>query len=218
MERIDKLTDVKPYQAIFLSDNDLTNYVFETKRVELEIGKNYNVALVLGCSIRDIMKCRADDAIALYKTGAVEKLVLTGGVGFLSLNRSDSEANVMKRYMLENGVSEKDILIEDKSRDTYENMKNSDATIKKVAGENGKIVLITSDFHKKRAKLLFKSLSRLEVVSYGVLDNVHDIDKWSESGKASRRLLKLEGFALSRYANKGIITDEPVVEIDKSRR
>ncbi len=93
---INKLSDVSPVRAGLLNEKDINNYVFKTKRVEIDIEKNYDMALVLGCSIYGVMQHRADTAINLYNKGVIDKLFVTGGVGFLSTNREDSEANVMR--------------------------------------------------------------------------------------------------------------------------
>ena len=217
MEEITRLSDVKPARAFFLKEEDLNRYVFNTKRIDIDIYQNYDVALVLGCSIYDIMEKRADAAIMLYYHKLVEKLFLTGGVGFLSKNRNDSEANVMKRYLLEKGVKEKDIIVEDKSRDTYENMKNSVGTIKKEVGSKGSIVMVTSDFHLKRAKGLLSKMSDLDIYSYGVLDGKHDIDKWNHGNLSAKRLLRTEALMLSMYVQNQKIYDAKVTDVSRVR-
>ncbi|WP_121662095.1 YdcF family protein [Metabacillus litoralis] len=57
--------------------------------------------------------------ISLYKNGFVKKVIFTGGKG----SENDyTEAEVAKDYAIENGIEEKDILIETKSRITEENL------------------------------------------------------------------------------------------------
>ena len=141
------------------------------------------------------MKHRADTAINLYKKGIIGKLCLTGGVGFLSKNRDESEASVMKRYMLEQGVSEGSIIVEDESRSTFENMKNSLKFIEKECGTDGKIVIITSNFHTKRAKGMLRKMTLCDIYSYGVLDGKHDIDNFANSF-ATRRVIMQEAVSL----------------------
>ena len=212
--KVDRLTDVNPLRTLFLNEKDLNNYVFRTKRVEIEADKNYDVALVLGCSIYDVMKHRAIDAKKLYDNGTVQKLILTGGIGRFSKNREDSEANVMKRFMLENGVSENDIIVEDKSRDTLENMRNSLGYIQKECGDKGKIVLVTSDFHCKRAKGMLQLMTPLNISAYGSLDGKHDIDKWNHTSFSEKKMLHIEALCLSMYARKGVIPNFEIEEVN----
>ena len=215
---INKLSDIKPLKALSLNEADLNNYVFKSKRVEIDIEKNYDIALVLGCGIYDIMQFRADDAVRLYKQGVVNKLFLTGGFGFLSKNRDTSEASIMRNYMLAQGISDKDIIIEDKSRDTYENMKNSLRQIEDECGKDGKIVIVTSDFHSKRSKGMLEKMTSCDVYSYGVLDGKHDLETWNHYNFSTKKLIRTEALLLSWYTKRGIINDQEINPINKKLR
>lgn len=212
-----KLSSVNPLLALTLSNAKLIDYVFEPKRVEIVDSENYNIGLVLGCSDYEIMKHRADTAINLYKNGIVGKLCLTGGIGFLSKNREDSEASVMKKYMLEQGVSEASIIVEDKSRSTFENMKNSLSYIEKECNADGKIVIITSDFHCKRAKGMLKKMTDYEIYSYGVLDGKHDIDKFA-SRFSTRKVIMQEAVSISLCTLRGVMADREIVKVNVKTR
>ena len=215
---IEKLSDISPFKTLFLSDSDINNYVFKTKRIEIDIEKSYDIALVLGCSNYDIMQCRADDAIKLYHQGTADKLFLTGGIGFLSKNRELSEAYVMRQYMRSQGIADSNIIVEDRSRDTYENIKNSLAQIKKVSGEGGKVIIVTSDFHSKRAKGMLEKMTPLSIYSYGVLDGKHDLDIWNNYSFSTKRLIRTEALLLSWYTQRKIIDDQTVTSINKLLR
>ena len=211
---IEKLSDISPFKALFLNDSDINNYVFKTKRIEIDIEKSYDIALVLGCSDYDIMQCRADEAIKLYHQGTADKLFLTGGVGFLSKNRETSEAYIMRKYMMSKGITDSDIIIEDCSRDTYENMKNSLAQIEKACGEGGKVIIVTSDFHSKRSKGMLEKMTPLNIYSYGVLDGKHDFNIWNNYNFSTKRLIRTEALLLSWYTQRGIIDDQEVTSIN----
>ncbi len=213
--KIISLSDVRPFRVLFLSVSDITNYVFTSNNIEVNYKRTYDVALVLGCSDYDIMKHRVDEAIKLYRRGLFKKIVLTGGVGYFSTKRHSSEASIMKDYMIINGVLEEDILVEDCSRDTYENVKNSVKIIENEFNKSANVILITSSFHIKRAKAILDKLSSLKVYSYGVLDGKHDIDNWYMNTFSSRRLIKTEAFLLSWYVRKGLIIDQKILERGK---
>lgn len=71
-------------------------------------------------------------------------IVLTGGGKDPDM---PSEASVMKRMLLENGIDEGRIITEDESEDTRENFENT----ARIVGQDSRIVIITSDYHIFRA-------------------------------------------------------------------
>ena len=210
---IQKLSDISPLKAYTLNETKLNDYVFNSKRIEINVDENYDIALVLGCKVYEIMMYRAIEAVTLYRKGIINKILLTGGVGFLSQNRDDSEANVMRKYMLQQGVKDEDIIVEDKSRDTYENMANSVDQIESQYGKNGRIVIVTSDFHSKRSKGMLEKMTSSDIYSYGVLDGKTDIDKWNHQNASIKNLLRTEAFLLSLYAKKGIINNQEIEHV-----
>ena len=125
------------------------------KRVP-QFDKDY--IIILGCQIRkdgtltNLLKSRVDRAIEfgkmqLDKTGKQIKFVVSGGKGD---NEIISEAQAMKNYLLEKGIKESDILLEEKSTNTFENFKFSNEIIKKES-ENAKIAFSTNNYHVFRS-------------------------------------------------------------------
>ena len=57
----------------------------------------------------------------------------------------------MKKYLIENGIDKKNILIEDKSRNTYENISFSNKLITK---KNANVGFSTTNYHVLRAGLI----------------------------------------------------------------
>ena len=110
--------------------------------------------IILGCKIKKdglllpLVKGRVDKAIEFaknqkQKTGKDVIFVPSGGKGKDELI---SEAEAMKRYLLEQKIDEKNIIIENKSRNTYENIKFSYKVIKKN-NSNPKIAFSTTNYH-----------------------------------------------------------------------
>lgn len=92
-------------------------------------------------------------AIELYKRGKIKKILITGGTG--SLTHPDLlEADNLVRTLQLFGVPEEDMIIENQSRNTYENAKFT-ATILRERYPEGRFLLITSAFHLRRAKGCF---------------------------------------------------------------
>lgn len=113
-----------------------------------------DAAIVLGAAVwssgvSPVFRERINHGIDLYQKGKVRKLIFTGGQG----NPSEpTESFAARDYALQSGVPLQDILIEQKSHTTYENIQYA----KQVADANGiKRVLIVSDpLHMKRAVLM----------------------------------------------------------------
>lgn len=98
---------------------------------------------------------RALEGARLYRQcrsqGKECKLLTTGGdVHKFGI----SEAQVMKNELVQMGISGEDILLEETSRNTYENAKFSGPII--GAHDFKKIVVVSSGFHVKRAAILFE--------------------------------------------------------------
>ena len=84
--------------------------------------------------------------IDLYRSGKVGKIIFTGGQG----NRNElREAAAARAYAIKNGIPANDILIEENSHTTYENVINA----KQVADANGlkKVLIVSDPLHMKRA-------------------------------------------------------------------
>ena len=95
------------------------------------------------------MVVRIVDTARLYKLYK-KPIIFTGG----SLSPGSNEAEVVKRYLIDLGVSGRDILLEDKSLDTVENAEYTKIIMDK--NKFKKAVLVTSAFHMKRSELIFK--------------------------------------------------------------
>ena len=110
-------------------------------------------AAVWGDEVSPVFRERINHAINLYRSGKVRKIIFTGGQG----NRNElTEAAEARQYAIKNGVPERDILIEQHSHTTYENL----VYAKQLADTNGlKRVLIVSDpMHMKRAVTMARDI------------------------------------------------------------
>lgn len=98
---------------------------------------------------------RITHALQLYRMGKIKKILITGGQGLNPVN-SQTEAEVLKRFLLMTGMPEDDILIEDQSKNTAQNAEFSKAFLEeKGISITQEFVLITSAFHMSRAKDCF---------------------------------------------------------------
>ena len=116
--------------------------------------------IILGCGIRKdgtptpILKGRIDRAIAFYQkqkeeTGKELIFVTSGGQG---RDEVISESACMKQYLLAQGIPEEQIIEEDRSASTFENMKYSKERIQEVNPE-GRVAFSTTNYHVFRGGL-----------------------------------------------------------------
>ena len=114
--------------------------------------------IILGCGFRKdgtlppLLRGRVDRAIAFWKeqkekSGRDAVLIPSGGQG---MDEVMPEAAAMKRYLLEQGIPEESIRTEEKSRNTFENMKFSGKILEEIA-PGGKAVFATTNYHVFRS-------------------------------------------------------------------
>lgn len=113
--------------------------------------------IILGCKVRygapSLMLQRRLEAAYEYLSEYPDSVVVvSGGQG---PDEVISEAECMKNWLIKKGIDSSRIITEDKSTDTYENMKFSKALLEKN-GLGTDIVLVTDSFHQFRASLIAK--------------------------------------------------------------
>ncbi|MGL4382257.1 MAG: YdcF family protein [Bacilli bacterium] len=74
-------------------------------------------------------------------------IIVSGGKG---LDEPDSEANVMKAYLVNKGLNASQIIIEDQSTNTNENLKYS----KKLMSNGYNVLIVSNNYHLPRASFL----------------------------------------------------------------
>ncbi|MBR3281223.1 MAG: YdcF family protein [Clostridia bacterium] len=114
--------------------------------------------IILGCQIKKdgtltkLLQNRVDRAIEFSKMQKEKSnkeilFVPSGGKG---KDEVTSEAQAMKKYMIEQGIDENRILLEDQSKNTYENIKFSNSIINEKIND-AKIAFSTTNYHVLRA-------------------------------------------------------------------
>lgn len=111
--------------------------------------------LVLGCQVKgevpsSMLSDRLNAALEVLNNKPQALCVVSGGRG---RGEDISEAEAMRRYLTERGISEERIITEDKSTSTAENFGFS-AEMLKSRDITENIVVVTSDFHQFRAHIL----------------------------------------------------------------
>ena len=143
-------------ECIFISTIVLA--LISAKRIP-KFDKDY--IIILGCRIRKngtltpILKSRVDRAISFSKmqydaTGKDIIFIPSGGKGN---DEVMSEAKAIHNYLLEQGINKNNIIVEDKSKNTYENIKFSYRLINKK-NKDANIAFSTTNFHVFRAGII----------------------------------------------------------------
>lgn len=148
----------------------------------------------------------------------LKKMVFTGGINGVSNQDNSllSEASKMKALALSLGVKEQDILIEDASNNTFENIENA---MKLLPNDIKHIAIITSEFHLKRCyAILKKNYPNILVTLLSSKDGFSDKENWflsDNSWNSGRSLATYEAHLLIKYAKENKIYDLEINEYDK---
>lgn len=122
--------------------------IFFSKHNVNDIEKTYDYIVVLGNKspengLSDDMKCRLDCLLKCIDDSNNSMIVVSGGNG---------EADKMKKYLLEQGIFDESIILEEYSKNTRENLENTRSLV------TGDVLVITNDYHVFRTKLLCNKL------------------------------------------------------------
>ncbi len=127
----------------------------------IPLNKRFDYVIILGAGLIDgervskLLADRIDKALEIYKRlNRKTMLIPSGGKGS---DEDISEAEAMKRYLIAREVPESDIIIEDRSTTTYENLVNSRKIIESREGSK-EAVLVSSNYHVFRALRLCRQI------------------------------------------------------------
>ncbi len=114
--------------------------------------------VVLGAAQYDgrpspVLRGRLDHAVALYRDGFADRMILTGGVG---VGDTVSEAEVGRRYVIAQGVDAESILVERGGLSSVASMR----AVADVMSTNDlrSAILVSDGFHMLRLRLLATSM------------------------------------------------------------
>ena len=125
-----------------------------------------NYLIVLGAQVREngpsiVLRQRLDQAVEYLKENLGTQCIVSGGKG---KNEPFSEAEGMKNYLLEKGISKSRILMEDQSENTTQNI---EYCRRLVDLEGKKVGIVTNNFHLFRALHIAKKqgLTKVEGIA-----------------------------------------------------
>ncbi|MGG4127404.1 YdcF family protein [Paenibacillus illinoisensis] len=112
--------------------------------------------IILGSGIKGTelsltLKQRLDASLDYIRNHPQTPVIVSGGQG---PGESIPEALAMKNYLVEQGITPAQVIMEDKSTSTQENMAFSKRIIDEAGLEHPEIMIVTSDYHMFRSKYL----------------------------------------------------------------
>ena len=116
------------------------------------------VMVIFGCQMRRdgpsiLLKDRLDTALDYWEEHPDIRIIVTGGKGD---DEHISEAQGMYDYLTAHGVDEANIYMEDKSRNTWQNVNNTFALMQQEGWDvTDDVLLVSSGFHLARIEMLW---------------------------------------------------------------
>ena len=170
---VQSLSDISFFNMVFIYVGFLVSYaiiismLYTTSSfvnlVNLFPGKlDYVLVLgagLIGDKVTPLLASRIEKGIAIYQKHPGSKLIMSGGQGPDELM---AEGQAMADYALEQGIPAEDIVIENQSTNTEENLKFSYALMK----PGSRFALVTNYYHVFRALLLARKL-KIKCIGYG---------------------------------------------------
>ena len=193
-----------------ITEEDLTIEVIDRLlfRGLEDTGKNTDCIIVLG-SIK-AAKYRVPVAVEAYKAGRTSKLMLCGGKLRDFPDGKCSEAEHMYQAALELGVAEEDIVLENSSQNTVENILFALVELQRTLCLNKvrRVLLVTTAYHMRRSLAIARYLfpDHIEIIPCPANDNNTRRDNWMNTpigvGRAKGEAMKIVSSVMG-----GIIPD-----------
>ena len=125
---------------------------------------NVDCILVLGAGVwgdkpSPMLEDRLLKGKELYENGISKKIIVSGDHG----RKEYDEVNVMKKYLIDNGIPSEDIFMDHAGFSTYDSIYR----LKEIFGAK-KVVVVTQKYHLYRAIYIS---NKLDLESYGVYAN-----------------------------------------------
>jgi uncharacterized SAM-binding protein YcdF (DUF218 family) len=111
-------------------------------------------AAVHGRELSNTLVGRLDAALVYHQRNPSALIVVSGGQG---LQEEIPEAVAMRQYLLDHGVPDDHLVVEDRSTSTEENFANTRALLGQRLASGYRIVFITDEFHIYRAERIAAS-------------------------------------------------------------
>ena len=184
----------------------ITNYIFLESNP-----RKADLAIVFGTRHKEPL----DKVYKLYKNGLIPKILVSGGINKIT---KENEAEKMAENLIKLGVKREDIILENKSANTLENVQFSREIIEKKIGFRNikKIIAVVKHYHSRRAlmtlKKHFPESVKFSPVTYGIYGFTKN--DWFKHKIGQRKVLS-EWNKIKKYLKKGDIEELEVAPKSK---
>ena len=115
------------------------------------------VMVILGCKVESwgpsiLLQDRLDKALDYLEDHPDLTVVVSGGQG---PDEHQSEAQCMYDYLTDHGVDSDQILLEDQSHNTWENIRFTQALLEREGIDTSQMLVVSNGFHLTRVKMLW---------------------------------------------------------------
>ncbi len=166
--------------------------------------------IIFGCHLKPLLDERLDCAIKILKSKKVDTILLTGGIG---VNGNFNESEYMKKALLNFGIAENKILVDDKSTTTEENIVNSIQILRdNNLINNKKIVLVSNQAHLRRIGMELKKQlggDKFDIIYEYPENSIISFDNVKNDNDL-RNLATNEVKKIIRFIEQGIVDDEEI--------
>jgi uncharacterized SAM-binding protein YcdF (DUF218 family) len=149
-----------------------------------------------------------DVFVDLYNKKIVPKVLITGGTNRVT---GSNEAEEIAKELKKQGISSEDIILENKSNNSLENVVFSKEIIDNKVGLKNitDIIYITKHYHARRALLTLKKYFPKHITFHPMIYSLFNFDKvnWHESEVGKKRILG-EYERIKKYQEKGDIAKD----------
>ena len=124
------------------------------------------VMVILGCQLHSwgpsvMLQDRLDRALEYLEEHPDMTVVVTGGQG---ADEPEAEAETMARYLTERGFPQEQVLLEDRSHNTFQNFAFTRTLLEERGYDLSRgVVVVSNGFHLARAKMLAGRVGFVEV-------------------------------------------------------
>lgn len=173
-----------------------------------DTGEHTDCIIVLG-SLKAAVY-RVPVAVDAYKAGRAGKIILCGGVLRDFPVGKSTEAEYMLKTAFDQGVHKEDIIIENTSQNTLENILHARNELELHFGLHNihSVLLVTTAYHMRRSLMIAQKLfpSNVRILPCPANDTNTRRENWMNSAEGMKRA-KGEAMNLVRYIGNGIIPD-----------
>lgn len=190
-----------------ITDDIIKKVLFNTIKSEF---LEADCLIIFGCHLKPLLDERLECAIKILKSKKIDTILLTGGIG---VNGNFNESEYMKKALLNFGIAENKILVDDKSTTTEENIVNSIQILRdNNLINNKKIVLVSNQAHLRRIGMELKKQldgEKFDIIYEYPENSIISFDNVKNNNDL-RNLATNEVKKIIRFIEQGIVDDEEI--------